>query len=90
LIAWTQQGPAWVGPIPLKDGRRGTVVVVGDRANPKGAALVLPPEDGADQVHMPISEAGSLIQPWYLIEILCMQERAFGSSDLPVPQASGA
>lgn len=86
MIAWNQQGPAWVAQIALKDGRRATVVVVGDTSNPNGAALVLPGEDGASPQHMPLREGQGLFNPWVVIEILCMQERVFGTHGLPVPE----
>ncbi len=69
----------------LRDGRKGNVVVVAPRKNPKGAVLVMP--KGAGEVlAVPISEALALLKPSTVVDVLCLQERAFGASGLTPPQ----
>jgi len=62
-------------------------VLVDSRQNPKGAILVTPAEEGAGQVHTdPLSSALQGIHPAHVLEALCMQERAFGTSGLTPPE----
>jgi len=48
---------------------------------------VTPAEEGAGQVHTdPLSSALQGIHPAHVLEALCMQERAFGTSGLTPPE----
>jgi len=73
----------------LLDNRQANIVLVGARQNPKGAIVVLPGEAGGAVQTLPLSMALNLIHPAHVIEILCMQERAFGGSGLPKPPDIG-
>lgn len=87
MIIWKQQGAAVVGEVTLTDGRRASVVVVGATQNEKGAALILPPatpDAAAETLLFPA--ANSLLAPWHLLEVICMQERCFGTFGLPHPE----
>jgi len=86
LIAWRKQGTAIVGEVTLVDGRSANVVVVGCAQNPKGAALVLPGEKGSKPTMNLFPAAIELLRPSEVVEILCMQERAFGKRGLPAPE----
>lgn len=85
MVAWHKQGAAVVGRVSYQDGRPGNVVLVGPRANPKGATLVLPPEGGGQLKTLPLREGVSLLHPATVVEIICMQERVFGESGLMSP-----
>jgi hypothetical protein len=83
---WKKQGAGWVGTVPLKDGRRGNIVLVDSRQNPKGAILVTPNgEETGEVATVPLSSALHGLHPAHVIEALCMQERAFGTSGLTPP-----
>ena len=84
-IAWRRQGAAIVGTLTLPDGRRGNVVLVGGRNNPKGAAIVLPGDGGGAPQTLPFAENAGLLHPQQAAELVCMQERAFGTGGLPRP-----
>ncbi|HNR36019.1 MAG TPA: hypothetical protein PKO36_12620 [Candidatus Hydrogenedentes bacterium] len=49
----------------------------------------MPGEAGGAVQTLPLSMALNLIHPAHVIEILCMQERAFGGSGLPKPPDIG-
>lgn len=83
-IAWRRKGPAVVGAITLPDGRAANVVIVAPRQHPKGAALLLQGAEGAPEA---IADALPRLHPAQVIEVLCMQERAFGDRGLPKPDA---
>ena len=85
-IVWRKQAAAWVGDLSLSDGRRGNIVLVGPRANPRGAVLVLPEDKEGKVTTTPISAGYEMLDPQQLIEIQCMQERAFGKTGLTPPQ----
>lgn len=89
MIKWNAHGAAFVGAVTLANGRRGQVVVVGPRDNPKGASLVVASASGNEPVTVPLSETLTHIRPKELIEILAAQERCFGSSGL-LPLEVGA
>lgn len=73
----------------LVDGRRANVVLVGSRQNVKGAVLVAPEEGGTVQT-MPLASGVHLLHPAHLLEVLCMQERAFGANGVPpLPESAG-
>ena len=83
---WKKQGAGWVGSLSLVDGRQANVVCVGSRENPKGTVLVLP-EEGTGQVQtVDLSSGLEWLHPGHVLEVLCMQERAFGKSGLRPPK----
>ena len=62
-------------------------MLVDSRQNPKGAILVTPADEATGQVHTdPLSSALEGIHPAHVIEALCIQERAFGTSGLTPPE----
>ena len=84
-MKWKVQGQAVVSSLALTDGRMVSVAVVAGRDKPKGAVLILPKADpGADTV--PVAETLELMTPQHVTDVLCMQERMFGSSGLPQPE----
>lgn len=85
MIAWKKQANAWVGPLQLTNGQRATVVLVGARDNPRGAALVMPAGAEAKPTPHPLQDQLDLVPQIALIEILCQQERAFGNAGLLPP-----
>lgn len=87
MLHWKPQGPAFTADVLLTDGRAGKVVVVAARANPNGAALLLPTADGSLQP-APLASNDAFLSPSDFIEVLLFQERAFGNSGLPAPEAT--
>ncbi len=69
------------------DGRIGKVVLVGPRAAPKGAVLVLTSADGSSVETRPLAGQWTLLAPDQVIDVLCMQERVFGGGRLAPPDA---
>lgn len=61
------------------------MVVVASRQNPKGAVLVMPKGSG-EMLTVPLSAALVLLKPATVVDVLCLQERAFGASGLTPPQ----
>ena len=87
MIRWQKQGAAWVGTLKLGDGDAANIVLLGGRDNPKGAVLVTASQGGAPDKRA-LGSVLDLLSPKQTIEILCMQQRAFGSSaHLPPPDA---
>ncbi len=87
MIIWKQQGAATVGDLTLADGRRANVVVVGATSNEKGAAIVIPPSVSGAPAETILLPAGNfLLHPWHRLEVICMQERCFGTFGLPRPE----
>ncbi len=86
MIPWKKQGPAFVGDVVVLDGQRAKAVVLGAPHTPKGAVLVLPPQANEKPEAIPLGQALDGLPPQAVIEILCMQERAFGAYGLPKPQ----
>jgi hypothetical protein len=84
---WSRHGGAVVSPIRLTDGCAGRVALVAGRDNPKGA-MVIVANDQAAPVPAPLTSLLDSIQPADAVEILCMQERVFGSSGLPAADVS--
>ena len=84
MIHWVQQGPAYVGELTLTDGQPAKVAVVGPPENTRGAAMVFEDANGATST-VSLDSASHLLYPWHLIDIICMQERAFGKHGLPEP-----
>lgn len=78
-----------VGRLTYADGRPGNVVLVGPKENPKGATLVLPPEGGGALKTLSLAEGLALLRPGAAVDIICMQERVFGTTGLEAPFAAG-
>lgn len=78
-MEWKRHGAGLVSTVDLVDGREGKVVIVGARDNPRGAMLVLPATDAQD---VRVADSIDLLHPRQLVEVLCAQERMFGSSGL--------
>lgn len=80
-MKWTRQGEAVISPFRLVDGCAARAVLMGPRTNPKGAVVVA--AQGPDEIKtFPLSALLDRIPPQDLVEILCMQERVFGSTGL--------
>jgi hypothetical protein len=86
MIAWKQQGAALVGPIQLADGTKGGIVLVGAADHPKGAVLVTQGADADSVGKIPLGQCLDRLSLMQAIDILCMQERAFGSHELAPPK----
>ena len=84
MLSWKQQGPAFIAAVVLDGGETATVAVLADAANVAGIALIRKGEDGAP-VTQQLPDAMPLLRPADLVEIYCMQERAFGNRGLPKP-----
>ncbi|MBL7647740.1 MAG: hypothetical protein JNK74_16275 [Candidatus Hydrogenedentes bacterium] len=83
MITWKKQGEALVGSLALKQGGKGSIIVVGPASNPNGATLVTPGED-PKKPHTSLLPAGcEFLTPGQYLEILCMQERGFGTRSFP-------
>jgi hypothetical protein len=83
---WNLQGSAVVGSLDLSDGRTATVVLVGARSNPKGAALVVSSEgEDASVATVPVSDCLHLLSAKQVVDVFAMQERVFGNNGLNSP-----
>ncbi len=89
-MVWEKRGAAWVGSLILLDGKEGNAVLVGPRRNPRGAVLVFPGGHDSEVQTVPLSAGLELLRPAQVAEVVCMQERAFGAGDLPLPHESGS
>lgn len=78
---WTKQGTAVTGSLALTTGERARVVIVDARENPKGAVIVTTGAGGVET--KPLESQLDRLSPAAVAEILCVQERLFGSSGLP-------
>jgi hypothetical protein len=78
-----------VGTLSLQDGRAANVVLIGPRENPRGATLVLPGEGGGPVRAVPLAQGLGLLHPQTVIDIICMQERLYGKSNLTPPVELG-
>ncbi len=87
MLVWKAQGAAFAADLHLLDGRRATAVIVADRQNPRGLVLLIH-EDGAAPTPTHVNEVGELLAVGHWIELLAMQERAFGTHGLPRPALS--
>ncbi|MBI2422632.1 MAG: hypothetical protein HYV27_07365 [Candidatus Hydrogenedentes bacterium] len=74
-----------VGEVAYTDGHRGNIVLVGPRSNPKGAALLIPGGNAGKPATKLFPDGIDLLGPELTVELLCMQERAFGACGLPKP-----
>jgi hypothetical protein len=88
LIAWQKQGAALVGELRLSGGQPAHIVLVGDPLNEKGAVVMTSGADGARQTQL-LADAADRIDPVDLIDILCMQERSFGTRGLAPAESLG-
>ena len=75
-----------MGGLALADGRAASVVLVGPRSNPKGAVLVLAGSEEGKVNTIGLLDGTELLHPQHILDILCTQERAFGSSQLTPPK----
>ena len=85
MIAWKKQGAAFVGSLQLADGTKATAVVVGAPTQPRGAVIVSQDATGAPAAKAPLADCLDRVGLIHSIDILCMQERAFGSHGLTPP-----
>jgi hypothetical protein len=85
VLTWKLQGPAYAADLRLSDGRAAKGVVVAGRDNPRGMVVLVPAADGAPETLL-LDQAMVRLAPGDLIELLLMQERAFGASGLPKPE----
>ncbi len=84
MIEWSQQSGATIGSLRFLDGRPAKIVLVGPREHPKGAVLICADPNGG--IHkILLSQYLEQLTPGQAIEILCMQERAYGSNGLDAP-----
>jgi len=74
-----------VGALQLTDGRAANVVLVGSRQNAKGAVLLVPGSQGQVQT-LPLSSGLEFLHPQHVVDVLLLQERAFGPSGLVPPK----
>ena len=72
-----------MGGLTLNNGHRGSVVLVGAASNPKGATLLIPGEDPKKPRAALLPAGCEQLSPGQYMEILCMQERGFGSGGFP-------
>ncbi len=85
MIHWQKQGAAWIGTLKLGSGNAANIVLMGGRDNPKGAVLVTATQGGPPEKR-PLGGILDLLSPRQTIEVLCMQQRAFGPSTyIPSP-----
>ena len=69
----------------LKQGGKGSIIVVGPANNPNGATLVTPGEDPKKPRTALLPAGCEQLTPGQYLEIICMQERAFGNHAFPAP-----
>lgn len=74
-----------MGTLQLSDGRAANVVLVGSRQNAKGAVLLVPGIQGQVET-FPLSSGLDVLHPQHVIDILLLQERAFGLTGLVPPK----
>ena len=84
-MEWRRQGPALVASVTLLDGQWGKVVLVSSRDNPRGAMLVMSADAAGKVSTFPILDCLESLHPRDITEVLCMQERAYGTSGLTPP-----
>ena len=77
-------------PVSFLDGAPGNVVLAGGRSNPKGAIVVLSGDSAGEVKTLPFADGLNLLSSEAIVDVLCMQERAFGDSGLaPPPETAG-
>ena len=77
MMTWRTQGAAQVASAHLNDGRSANVVIVAGRENPKGVMIIAPADGGAPE---PLRAHLDALSPEQTIDILCAQERYFGTA----------
>lgn len=77
-----------VGPLTLRDGARGQVVLMGPRTAPGGALVVFQAKEQGPVESLPLDTVLDRLAPADVVAILCAQERQFGESGLPALDAS--
>lgn len=82
MVSWKKQGAALVGTLALVDGREANVVLVGARQNPKGAVLIVPSRTDGHLQTVLLSDSLDQLDQSSVVEVLCMQELAFGKGRL--------
>ena len=85
MIEWTYQGAALVGALTLANGESAQAVIVGPRDNPKGATLVVTGSNSGKPSAIPLAEAIDRLRTEEMIDIVAMQERVHGASNLQPP-----
>lgn len=85
MLAWKAQGAAIAADLSLSDGRHAKAVIVADRQNPRGLAFLIHAE-GTQLTPASLGEIGDLLDVGQYIELIVMQERAFGTAGLPKPE----
>lgn len=86
MVVWRRQDKAITGRLELAGGSPANVVVVADRTTPRSAALLIPQPGEAKPKSMLLDDALDLLDPADLVQILCMQERCFGTLGLAMPE----
>lgn len=74
-----------MGGLALHGGGRGNVVLVGPSTNPKGATLIIPGDDPQKPQTALLPAGSEKLSPSDYLDVICMQERAFGSRNFPAP-----
>lgn len=86
MITFKRQGATFIGAFPLSDGRKAQAVIIDGRKNSKGAVLVVSKGPGDQPEAAPVDQSLALLTAEQVIDIVCMQERAFGDSGLGRPE----
>ena len=61
------------------------VVIVGARDNPKNAVILSSSGGGGALQKVPVSDSLDRLSPEQVVDIMCMQERVYGSGGLEAP-----
>ena len=83
MIDWKQQGAALVGEVSFINDAQGTVVLVADRSNLKGATVIVPGRDPQNPEMRSFPEMAEMLPPAAVIDVMVRQERQFGTANLP-------
>lgn len=84
MLTWKKQGPAYTANLVLEGGLQASLVIVAGASNPNGAVLVIK-EPSGESTTLSFPEATAKLRPGDIIELYCMQERAFGERAFPHP-----
>ena len=84
-IEWTRRGATLVASLTLSDGRPASVTLSGPRDDPNGAIVALPSQGSDGPQTVMLGDFLDRLAPEKTIELLCIQERVFGSSQLEAP-----
>lgn len=74
---WKRQGSAVLRMVQLTDGRKGVVVLIGNYGKEQHAVVVFQKGEKEREI-IPVEKILDFFTPEDLIDILCVQERAFG------------